>query len=89
MQDKFVTEKAEKTKLERQFKENADKGGVNPIQAKEVEQLKNEVRILSMKQKQVVAYNPQTSSFEYIGEPIPLRPDKKPCTSLNEILTLI
>jgi len=42
---------------------------VNPVQLKEVEQLKNENRLLSAKQKQIIAYNAQSSSFEFIGEP--------------------
>ena len=43
--------------------------------AKKLKELQNDVRILEAQRKTVLAHNPSTSTFEYIGEPVVLSPE--------------
>ena len=71
IQDKLTTVTFEKTKLERSMKQEPA-SAVNQEGLKQLDSLKEEVKLLSMKQKQVIAYNAQSGTFEYIGEPVVL-----------------
>lgn len=71
IQDKLTQVTFEKTKLERSMKQEPAQA-VNADSLKQLDSLKEEVKLLSMKQKQVIAYNAQAGSFEYIGEPVVL-----------------
>ena len=56
--------------------------------AKKMTELRNDVRILQAERKTVLAHNPSTSTFEYIGEPLVLRPEGE-LQSVEELLQAI
>jgi len=43
--------------------------------ANKLKELENDVYVLEAQKKTVIAYNPRTSTFEYIGEPVALNKD--------------
>ena len=56
-----------------------------------IRDLKKEMGLIMLKKKQIVAYNKESASFEYIGEPLKLKHDEEDtpaCTSIEEILEM-
>lgn len=43
--------------------------------ANKLKELENDIYVLEAQKKTVLAYNPRTSTFEYIGEPVALDKD--------------
>lgn len=90
--DQHEAEKREIKRKERLAKKEAeaqDTGKTSLELRALVKQVNRENKVLKTQTKPVIAYNSESKTFEYIGEPSPLKEESQPCESVDELLNEI
>lgn len=91
--DDFQKERRELKRMTREAQKLVEVGGEQASGANlelklQVKQLEKEIVLLKSQARPVVAFNSENKSFEYIGDPVPLKLDETPCENIDELLSL-